>query len=94
MTASQANIAAETSVNLDSIRELIADDMSNVDTLIQLKLYSKVGLIDQLGHYIVNSGGKRLRRIGIVAVARKRLIALWRFIETGVLPEGAVLKEV
>jgi transposase len=38
-------------------------------------------------------GGKRLRRIGIVAVARKLLIALWRFLETGVLPEGAGLKE-
>lgn len=38
-------------------------------------------------------GGKRVRRIGIVAVARKLLIALWRFLETGVLPEGAVLKE-
>jgi transposase len=39
------------------------------------------------------SGGKRLRRMGIVAVARKLLIALWRFLETGVLPAGAVLKE-
>jgi transposase len=39
------------------------------------------------------SGGKRLRRIGMVAVARKVLMALWRFLETGVLPEGAVLKE-
>src|SRR5262250_621332 len=39
-------------------------------------------------------GGKRLRRIGIVAVARKLLIALWRFLETGVIPAGAVLKEV
>ena len=39
------------------------------------------------------SGGKRLRRIGIVAVARKLLIALWRFLETGVLPESAILKE-
>jgi transposase len=38
-------------------------------------------------------GGKRLRRIGIVAVARKLLIALWRFLETGALPEGAVLKK-
>jgi transposase len=38
------------------------------------------------------SGGKRLRRIGIVAVARKLLIALWRFLNTGVLPEGAALK--
>jgi transposase len=39
------------------------------------------------------SGGKHLRRIGMVAVARQLLIALWRFLETGVLPEGAVLKE-
>ncbi len=39
------------------------------------------------------SGGKRLRRLGIVAVARKLLMALWRFLETGVLPAGAVLKE-
>lgn len=33
-----------------------------------------------------------MRRIGIVALARKLLIALWRFVETGVVPEGAVLK--
>src|SRR5918998_2292997 len=38
-------------------------------------------------------GGKRLRRIGMVAVARKLPIARWRFLEKGVLPEGAVLKE-
>ncbi len=38
------------------------------------------------------SGSKRIRKIGIVALARKLLIALWRFVETGVLPEGAVLK--
>lgn len=36
--------------------------------------------------------GKRLRRIGIVALARKLLIALWRYLETGVVPEGAQLK--
>jgi hypothetical protein len=39
------------------------------------------------------AGGKRLRRIGIVAVARQLLIALWHFLETRALPEGAVLKE-
>lgn len=38
-----------------------------------------------------NAGG-RSRRIGIVAVARKLLIALWRFVAQGVVPEGAVLK--
>lgn len=35
-------------------------------------------------------GGKRLRRIGIVAMARKLLIALWRYLSHGELPEGAV----
>lgn len=38
-------------------------------------------------------GGPRMRKIGIVAVARKLLVALWRYLETGVLPEGAELKE-
>lgn len=38
------------------------------------------------------SAGGRSRRIGIVAVARKLVIALWRFVEHGVLPEGAHLK--
>jgi transposase len=35
-------------------------------------------------------GNSRQRRIGIVAVARKLLVALWRYLETGVAPEGAV----
>lgn len=34
----------------------------------------------------------RLRRIGIVAVARRLLIALWRYATTGVVPTGAILK--
>jgi transposase len=34
----------------------------------------------------------RARRIGIVAVARKLLIALWRYLEHGVIPEGALLR--
>ena len=38
-------------------------------------------------------GGKRLRRLGMVAVARQLLIALWRFLESEVLSEEAVLKE-
>jgi len=37
-------------------------------------------------------GGKRARRIGIVAVARRLVIALWRYATTGVVPTGAVLK--
>ena len=37
-------------------------------------------------------GSKRMRRIGIVAMARKLLIDLWRYLEYGVIPEGAVLR--
>ena len=36
--------------------------------------------------------GKRARRIGIVAVARQLVIALWRYVTTGVVPAGAILK--
>lgn len=38
-------------------------------------------------------GSKRLRKIGIVALARKLLVALWRYLETGEIPAGAELKE-
>jgi hypothetical protein len=34
----------------------------------------------------------RIRRIAIVALARKLLVALWRYLETGAVPQGAVLK--
>lgn len=37
-------------------------------------------------------GTRRSRRVGIVALARKLLIALWHYLETGVIPDGAVLK--
>lgn len=37
-------------------------------------------------------GSKRLHKIGIVALARKLLIAIWRYLEFGTLPAGAVLK--
>jgi transposase len=43
--------------------------------------------------YQANFGtGKRARRIGIVAVARKLVIALWRYVTNGVVPEGAIVK--
>lgn len=37
-------------------------------------------------------GGSRMRRIGIVAMARRLLIDLWRYLEHGVIPEGARLR--
>jgi transposase len=39
-------------------------------------------------------GGQRARKIGMVAVARRLMIDLWRYLEAGVIPEGAVLKAV
>jgi transposase len=38
-------------------------------------------------------GSKRARKVGIVALARKLLIALWRYLEHGELPEGAAEKD-
>jgi transposase len=37
-------------------------------------------------------GGKRLRRIGIVALARKLAVEFWKYLETGALPDGALTK--
>ena len=37
-------------------------------------------------------GSSRLRRIGIVALARKLLIELWKYLQTGTPPAGALLK--
>jgi transposase len=39
-------------------------------------------------------GGSRSRRIGIVALARKLLVALWRYLQTGEIPDGAELKSI
>ncbi len=49
----------------------------------------------QLSHWFEERFGKgtrRARRVGIVALARKLLIALWHFVEHGIVPEGAILK--
>lgn len=40
----------------------------------------------------VGSTGRRVRKVMVVALARKLLIALWRFVTDGVVPAGAVLK--
>lgn len=37
-------------------------------------------------------GGSRLRRVGIVALARKLLVAIWKYLAFDIVPEGAVLK--
>lgn len=47
--------------------------------------------LSQWYHRRFGGGGLRMRRIGIVALARKLLIALWRYLEDGVIPEGTRL---
>ena len=37
-------------------------------------------------------GGARMRRIGIVAMARRLMIDLWRYLESGTVPEGAIVR--
>jgi len=49
------------SADIAQIHALISDDMLSVNQLIETSLSSDVPLINQLGQYIINSGGKRLR---------------------------------
>jgi transposase len=44
-------------------------------------------------HRRFGHGSSRLRKIGIVALARKLLVELWKYLETGTPPAGAVLKK-
>lgn len=43
-------------------------------------------------HQRFGGGGKRQRRVGIVALARRLLVALWNYLDRGVIPEGAEFK--
>jgi transposase len=40
------------------------------------------------------AGNGRSRKVAIVALARKLLVALWRYLEHGIVPEGATLKRL
>ncbi len=57
-------------MEISVIRELVAEDMKAVDSLILRQLHSDVVLINQIGHYIVNAGGKRLRPMIVLLAAR------------------------
>ncbi len=81
-------------MDLESIRALVSDDMKAVDVLIRDRLRSDVVLINQLGAYIVGSGGKRLRPLLVLLSAgacgysgdRHRLLAaIVEFIHTATL---------
>ncbi len=57
-------------MSLDDIRQLIRPELAGVDDEIRAQMHSQVPLIDQVAHYIINSGGKRLRPMLVVLAAR------------------------
>ncbi|CAM4301649.1 octaprenyl diphosphate synthase [Vibrio agarivorans] len=57
-------------MDFKAIQALTADDMAKVNETIQAQLNSDVSLINQLGFYIVSSGGKRIRPLLAVLSAR------------------------
>jgi len=83
-------------------RTLVASDMKRVDQLIRHKLESDVVLINQMGAYIVNSGGKRMRpQVVLLAAAAAgyegdkhiNLAAIIEFIHTATLLHDDVVDE-
>ncbi len=89
-------------VSLDSIRRVIEADMQAVDIVIRARLQSDVMLINQIGHYIVGSGGKRLRPALVVLAGRAtgapaahihELAAVIEFIHTATLLHDDVVDE-
>jgi len=80
--------------DLEDARSLVAEDMAAVNQVIRDALHSEVALVDQLGHYIVGSGGKRLRPLLVLLAARAcgyegrahvNLAAIIEFIHTATL---------
>ncbi|PPI87922.1 octaprenyl diphosphate synthase [Candidatus Pantoea edessiphila] len=57
-------------MNLKQINKLIEKDMIDVNKIITNQLTSNISLINQLGSYIINSGGKRIRPMIAVLSAR------------------------
>ncbi len=79
---------------LSEIRAPVAADLQAVDRVILRRLQSDVALINQIGYYIVRSGGKRLRPLAVLLSARacgyagerhRDLAAVVEFIHTATL---------
>lgn len=90
------------SIDFDSIKNLTKKEASAVDQLILAELSSDVLLINQMGHYIIGSGGKRLRPMLLLLTAKalgkandKHLIlaAVIEFIHTATLLHDDVVDE-
>jgi octaprenyl-diphosphate synthase len=89
-------------VFIENLKQLLAADMAAVDQVIRARLHSEVLLVNQVGEYIVNSGGKRLRPALVVLSADafgyqgKRhhdLAAVVEFIHTATLLHDDVVDE-
>lgn len=89
-------------IDFDSIKRLTADETKAVDALIIKELSSDVVLINQMGHYIVSNGGKRLRpmllllaakALGCVEQNHLMLAAVIEFIHTATLLHDDVVDE-
>lgn len=87
---------------LDNFNQLMATDMKAVDQVIRNRLHSEVVLVNQVGEYIVNSGGKRLRPALVVLSAHAfgyegthhhDLAAVVEFIHTATLLHDDVVDE-
>ena len=57
-------------MQLERIREPVADDLRQVDRVIVERLASDVVLVNQVSQYIIGGGGKRLRPLSVVLAAR------------------------
>jgi len=95
-------LTAKPKVDFASIRQLVQEEMAAVDRLILDELASDVVLINQIGHYIVNNGGKRLRPMLLLLAARAlgcdkshciTLAAVIEFIHTATLLHDDVVDE-
>ena len=68
--ATAIEMDSDLSTDVDDIYSLIKQDLTAVNQLIQKRLRSDVALINQMGGYIINSGGKRLRPVISLLSAR------------------------
>jgi len=57
-------------MSIDDVYSLIEADQQEVDNVIRQRLHSDVVLVNQLSHYIINSGGKRLRPVLVLLTSR------------------------
>jgi len=89
-------------MDIQEIQKLAQNDMAAVNALIQAQVTSDVALINQLGFYIVNSGGKRLRplitvlaarALGITGTSHHSLAAIIEFIHTATLLHDDVVDD-